>query len=149
MNETPVVVTAPPATSSAAQILVVDDETTIFDVFAMMFPKPNHALAVATDGSQAVSLAESKGFDMAFVDCFLGAENGAEVAQRLHKVQPNLKIVLMSGFLREERAAAMEQAGARAFLTKPFSFETAQALVRRLLGGGKTHACGEHKPEAS
>ena len=134
MNTTFEAVTETPQESSATQILVVDDETTIFDVFALMFPKPDHALAVAANGDQALQLAAAQGFDMAFVDCFLGNENGAEVAQRLHKVQPNLKIVLMSGYLREERAAAMEQAGARAFLTKPFSFETAQALVRRLVG---------------
>ncbi|OHE81515.1 MAG: hypothetical protein A2107_06550 [Verrucomicrobia bacterium GWF2_62_7] len=112
----------------------MDDETTIFDVFALMFPKPDYALAVAANGKQALQLAATRSFDVAFVDCFLGNENGAEVAQKLRKVQPNLKIVLMSGYLREERDAAMEQAGARAFLTKPFSFETAQALVRRLVG---------------
>jgi DNA-binding NtrC family response regulator len=124
--------------TSAAQILVVDDETTIFDVFGLMFPKPQNVLAVAANGDRALQLAATQGFDVAFVDCFLGNENGAEVAQRLHKVQPNLKIVLMSGFLREERAAAMEQAGARAFLTKPFSFEAAQQIVRRLLGRKKS-----------
>ncbi len=127
--------TEPPQESSAARILVVDDETTIFDVFALMFPKPDHALAVAANGDQALQLAATRGFDVAFVDCFLGNENGPEVAQRLHKVQPNLKIVLMSGYLQEERAAAMELAGARAFLTKPFSFETAKSLVSRLMGG--------------
>ncbi|MCX6900454.1 MAG: response regulator [Verrucomicrobia bacterium] len=134
MNTTFEAVTEPPQESSSAQILVVDDETTIFDVFALMFAKPDYALAAAANGDQALRLAATRSFDVAFVDCFLGNENGAEVAQRLHKAQPNLKIVLMSGYLREERAAAMEQAGARAFLTKPFSFETAQALVRRLAG---------------
>lgn len=123
---------------AAAQILVVDDETTIFDVFAMMFPEPANVLATAANGTRALELVSSHGFDMAFVDCFLGTENGAEVAQKLRKVQPDLNVVLMSGFLREERAEAMELAGARAFLSKPFSFETAQALARRLLGSRKT-----------
>lgn len=134
MNTTSEAATEPYQKSPVAQILVVDDETTIFDVFALMFPKPKHALAVAADSNQALQLAATQGFDLAFVDYFLGNENGAEVAQKLHRVQPNLKIVLMSGYLSEERAAAMEQAGARAFLTKPFSVETAQALERRLVG---------------
>ena len=112
----------------------MDDETSIFDVFALMFPTPEHALAVASNGDRALQLASSRGFDLAFVDCFLGNENGPEVAQKLHQVQPALNIVLMSGYLQEERAVAMEVAGARAFLTKPFSFEIAHAIVRRLLG---------------
>ncbi|MCX6908313.1 MAG: response regulator [Verrucomicrobia bacterium] len=135
MNKRDKAETGPPQNPQAAQILVVDDETSIFDVFAMMFPTPRNALAVASNGNQAVQLASAQPFDVAFVDCFLGSENGIEVAQNLRKVQPDLNVVLMSGYLRGENSAATEEAGARAFLTKPFSFETAQALVRRLLGG--------------
>lgn len=135
LNTTVDVVDDLPQEPAVARILVVDDETSIFDVFALMFPEPSHALATASSENSALQLAAARGFDVAFVDCFLGNENGADVAQRLRRVQPELKVVLMSGFLREERAEAMERAGAQAFLTKPFSFETAQALVRRLLGG--------------
>jgi len=139
----------PPQNPQAAQILVVDDETSIFDVFAMMFPTPHHALAVAADGNRAVQLASTQPFDVAFVDCFLGSENGIEVAQNLRKVQPNLNIVLMSGYLRGENSAATEEAGACGFLTKPFSFETAQALVRRLLSRKQRKTQDTPAPEAS
>jgi DNA-binding NtrC family response regulator len=120
--------------SLPTQILVVDDETSIFDGFEMMFPKPRYALAVASDGSRAVELALAQPFDVAFVDCFLGTEDGIEVAQKLHRVRPDLNVVLMSGYLRDENSEATEKAGARAFLNKPFSFETARGLVRRLIG---------------
>lgn len=131
-----------------AQILVVDDETTIFEVFALMFPKPNHVLTMASDGRQAMQLVATQSFDVAFVDYFLGNDNGAEVAQKLRGKQPDLQVVLMSGYLRDERSAAVEQAGARAFLTKPFSFEIAQALVRRLMGRKDSAAEDVLTPEA-
>lgn len=148
MNTTSEAATEPYQQSPVAQILVADDETTIFEVFALMFPKPNHVLTMASDGRQTMQLVATQNFDVAFVDYFLGNENGAEIAQKLRQRQPALQIVLMSGYLRDKRAAAVEQAGARAFLTKPFSFETAQTLVRRLMGRKETSAQDTRVPEA-
>lgn len=147
MNKRDETETAPLHDPPTAQILVVDDETSIFDVFAMMFPTPFNALAVAADGNRAVQLASAQPFDVAFVDCFLGNESGIEVAQNLHKVQPNLNVVLMSGYLRGENSTAVEEAGAKAFLTKPFSFETAQAVVRRLIGRRPPKSQNQPEPE--
>lgn len=148
MNTTSEAATEPYQQSPVAQILVVDDETTIFEVFALMFPKPNHVLTMASDGRQAMQLVAAQTFDVAFVDYFLGNENGAEIAQKLRGKQPDLQVVLMSGYLRDERAAAVEQAGARAFLTKPFSFEIAQTLVRRLMGRKEPSVQDVRTPEA-
>lgn len=113
-----------------------------------MFPAPGHVVAVAENGARALQLAAEARFDVAFVDCFLGIESGPEVAEKLHAVQPKLHVVLMSGYLQEERAAAMEKADARAFLMKPFSFETAQTLVRRLFGTKKPVAKAKAASEA-
>lgn len=117
----------------AKRILVVDDDTCIFDIFKEICPAPLFSLTVASHGSLAVQLTGSRQLDLAFVDYFLGDDIGTEVAQKMRKAQPGLKIVLMSGFLVDDRAAAMEKAGAGAFLIKPFSIENAQSVMRRLL----------------
>lgn len=116
-----------------ARVLVVDDDTCIFDIFREICPAPRFSLTVASHGRLAVQLAETRQFDVAFVDYFLGDEIGTEVAQKMRKVQAGLKVILMSGFLVDDRAAAMEKAGASAFLIKPFSIENAQSVIKRLL----------------
>ena len=127
--------TRPADDFAPARILVVDDDTCMFDIFGEICPSPLFSLTVASHGVLAVQLAGSQRFDLAFVDYFLGQEIGTEVAQKMHKVQPGMKVVLMSGFLVDDRAAAMEIAGASAFLVKPFSIENAQAVMKRLLRG--------------
>ncbi|MCX6907425.1 MAG: response regulator [Verrucomicrobia bacterium] len=132
--DAPQEVARPAEAQATARILVVDDDTCIFDIFGEICPSPLFFLTVASHGRLAVQLAGSQHFDLAFVDYFLGQEIGTEVAQQMRKVQPGMKVVLMSGFLVEDRAAAMEKAGAGAFLIKPFSIENAQSVIKRLLG---------------
>lgn len=125
------------------RILVVDDEPCILRFFTALFSLPSYLVVVAANDKLALQLAEAQVFDLAFVDYFLGEVNGTEVAQTLRKLQPELKIVLMSGYVIDNRAAALEVAGASVFLAKPFSAEAAQHVVARLLHGT------EHKPASS
>lgn len=114
------------------KVLVVDDDTCIFDIFQEICPRPQFALTTAAHDSLALRLVKAQWFDVAFVDYFLGDAIGTEVARKLLAVQPELRVVLMSGFLVEDRAKAMESAGASAFLIKPFSIENAQSVIERL-----------------
>lgn len=118
---------------ASARILVVDDEPCILRFFAAIFPAPDYSVAVAANDKTALQLVATQNFDLAIVDYFLEAVNGAEVARKMHKLQPQLKIVLMSGYVLSNKAAEMEAAGASAFLTKPFTCETAHHIVERLL----------------
>lgn len=119
------------------RLLVVDDDTCMFEILHQMFPAPDYVVATASHGRGGILLANAQLFDVAFVDFYLAGMSGVEVAQGLRRVQPNLKIVLMSGYLVENRAAMIEDAGASAFLTKPFDTTTARAAVARLLPAPK------------
>lgn len=118
---------------TSIRILVVDDEPSILRFFQAVLGWLNYTVAVAANGELALRLAETQAFDLAFVDCVLEEANGADVARKLRELQPKLKIVLMSGYVVSDKAAAMETAGASMFLVKPFSAENAQGIVARLL----------------
>lgn len=115
------------------RILVVDDEPCILQFLAAVFPLPDYVVAVATNDKLALELAGTQMFDLVFLDYFLEGTTGTEVARRLHEVQPHLKVVLMSGYIVNDREAKMELAGASAFFTKPFSGHTARIIVAQLL----------------
>ncbi|MFA6563609.1 MAG: response regulator [Verrucomicrobiia bacterium] len=119
------------------RILVVDDEPCVLDLFPFMFPSPNYLVAVAADGRKALQLAETQVFDLAIVDCILPGEKCAVAAIKLRKLQPNMKIVLMSGYYISDRTAVMKLAGAKAFLVKPFLVEHAQRIAAILLREAK------------
>jgi len=130
------IITAPPSGASAPiRLLVVDDDTDIFDYFREICPPPRFAIAAAPDGLVAERLALRETFNVAFVDYFMEGMNGPEAAQLLHKAQPALPVVLMSGFFAGDRAKVMEDAGASEFLVKPITAENAHAIIERLVGG--------------
>jgi CheY-like chemotaxis protein len=115
------------------RILVVDDEPCILQFLAAVFSSSDCRVEVALTGKLALELAGTQVFDVAFVDYFLEEMCGTEVARKLHETQPDMKIVLMSGYIVNDRQAEMELAGASAFLTKPFSDNTAHLIVSHVL----------------
>lgn len=128
-----------PQAPTAAKILIVDDDTAILDVFPHLLCPGRYSIAIASRGSLALQLAAHRTFDLAFVDYFMEDMNGVEVSQKLRVEQPNIEIVLMSGYLidekSDEKSDIMARSGAREFLRKPFSADVVQALVDRLLAG--------------
>jgi len=132
--ELPIIITQSAGASASIRLLVVDDDVCIFDYFREICPPPRFILTTVTDGLDAERVALRENFDVAFVDYFLEGMIGPEVAQLLHKAQPALPVVLMSGFFSEDRAKVMEEAGAVEFLVKPVTAENARAIIERLVG---------------
>ncbi|MCX6899994.1 MAG: response regulator [Verrucomicrobia bacterium] len=134
----------PPQTPAAARILIVDDDTDILDVFPHLLRPGQYSIAVASRGSLALELAANRTFDLAFVDYFMDDINGVVVSQRLRHIQPDIQIVLMSGFSFDDKSEIMSSSGARAFLHKPLNAEYLQALTDRLLAGKEPDATASH-----
>ncbi|MCX6900933.1 MAG: response regulator [Verrucomicrobia bacterium] len=132
--ELPVITMPRSGASGRIRLLVVDDDTDIFDYFREICPPSQFIIATATDGLTAEQLALRETFNVAFVDYFMEGMNGPEAAQLLHKAQPALPVVLMSGFFAGDRAKVMEAAGASEFLVKPITAENAHAIIERLVG---------------
>ena len=121
-------------TKGLPQVLIVDDESSVFEVFQNLMPPSHYVLTPASNGHQALEMAGSRQFDLAFVDYFLAELNGAEVAQKMRALQPGLKIVLMSCYSEHEnRAAMLQMAGASDWVAKPLTVSNTRAVAERLL----------------
>jgi len=128
------------ASAGAKRILVVDDEESIWELFTGLFRPPVYALMAASSGEEAIEMAKTNLFDLAYIDVMMPGCDGVECSRQLRAMQPALKTVLISGYVVEDRARAVERAGAQAFLAKPFSVAAVRSLAERLLGlEPKTH----------
>ncbi|MBI5686113.1 MAG: response regulator [Verrucomicrobia bacterium] len=133
--ELPIITRPPSGANGPIRLLVVDDDPDIFDYFREICPLPRFSVAAAPDGLTAEQMALRETFNVAFVDYFMEGMNGPEAAQLLHRAQPALPVVLMSGFFAGNREKVMEEAGAADFLVKPITAESAHAIIERLVGG--------------
>ncbi|MBM3890875.1 MAG: response regulator [Verrucomicrobia bacterium] len=134
MSQTSQMQQGAPVAKRVWRVLIVDDEESIRDLFTSIFRAPDYHTAAAPSGRAALAMAGEQAFDLAFIDYSMPEMNGVETSRRLRQALPLAKTVIISGFPVSDRAAMVEQAGASAFLAKPFSVEAVRSLAERLLG---------------
>lgn len=81
----------------ATRILIVDDERTIADTLGAIMRAASFEVAVAYDGTEAVSLAASFRPDIVISDYAMPTMNGLEAATKIKKFLPGSRIIMLSG----------------------------------------------------
>ena len=110
-----------PSVGPRQVVLVVDDEPGVRRMIRKLLESEGHRVFEAGGVSEtlALSISELSLFDVALVDLSMPDGNGANLATTLADRHPSLRIILMSGYDREE-ALVGDFASSLAFLPKPF-----------------------------
>ncbi len=124
--------------SSKPSVLVVDDDEAIVDAIAMQVRYMGFEVKTAMCGSDAFKILERTQIDILLSDIYLGdGINGTELAHRIVSSHPNIKVVLMSGYAKED-ISNQELLPEWKFLPKPFSSEQLRAALQTLGRSSKT-----------
>ncbi len=117
-------------------ILVVDDETSILELARHVLEPAGFVVQTVEDGKTAVQVfaRRPEKIRAVLVDLSMPEMGGLEVVQELRKLQPDLPIVLMSGYSEEELAGQFQREGLAGCLSKPFRPVQLLDLVQRVLG---------------
>jgi CheY-like chemotaxis protein len=107
----------------AGRILVIDDDPTIQYVAGRVLAEADYSVAAASDGNEGLSLYQQQASDVVVVDLIMAGMEGIETIRRLRKLDPDVRILAISGGGRSGtpdflRFAA--QFGALDTLAKPF-----------------------------
>jgi len=105
------------------EYLVVDDEPDICWALERLLTSTGLPCQKALSAQAAIDLAQHHGFRLAFLDLTLPDMKGLELAKRLRQIDPDLRIVILSGFISEDRTtlAQLKHEGLIcACITKPF-----------------------------
>ncbi|MEO6006076.1 MAG: response regulator [Opitutus sp.] len=122
---------------SPLKILVADDDSYIREALRIKLTHLGHAVCSAVNGSEALQVLASSGFDVAVVDILMPEKDGFEVMGELRRRWPNVQIVAISGGGRIGAGSLLDSAlglGAHAVLAKPFSFSELAEVIRSLAG---------------
>jgi CheY-like chemotaxis protein len=114
--------------------LIVDDSADFRDAAsAMLRPAGISVVGVASNSAEALSLYQDLHPDVVLVDVDLGAENGFELAEQLHRVatSPTLAVILVSTYAEADFAELIADSPAVGFLPK---FTLSPDAIRGLLG---------------
>lgn len=120
----------------AKRVLIADDEPNIVTSLEFLMERAGYETRVATNGQEALDLAEAFRPDLVLLDIMFPVKSGYEVCQRL-KSDPatrGIKVVVLSAKGRDVEVAKALELGADAYITKPFSTRELVAKVQELLG---------------
>lgn len=112
-------------------ILIVDDEPSIRDITLTSLEQHNYKAITANDGIEAVALyAQHKNkISGAIIDMMMPSMDGATTITTLHKMNPDLRMIAVSGLATSEQLPFDKNSNHTAFLPKPY---TARELLTTL-----------------
>ena len=118
-----------------ARILIIDDDDDLRSVIAQNLELAGHTVLQAADGRQGVNLFHAAPVDLVLTDLVMPGKEGVETIIELHRENPLLPIIAMSGGMPRssmylEIAAKL---GARRTLAKPFTPEDLLKSIDQVL----------------
>ena len=119
--------------SEQTNILVVDDEETMRDSCQQALSREDNIVKVAEDGSTALAMLEKESFDLVILDLKMPGLSGMEVLNRIKQDDPEVVVVVITGYATVESAVEAMKSGAYDFIPKPFTPESLRAIVSRAL----------------
>lgn len=122
-------------------VLIVDDEENIRLTLLETLASMGVQAKAAENGREALSMLSRRRFDLVLLDLKLPGLGGMEVLHEVARRSPNIPVVLITAHGDIGTAVAAMQAGADAFIEKPFTPQEIRALVARTLDReARTHA---------
>lgn len=121
-----------------SRILIIDDEQAIRSVLRRALERAGHEVSEADDGRAGLKQIAQSPFDLVVTDIVMPKMEGIEFILQVHREQPGLKVIAVSGGGRVAPKAYLDMArsaGAVSVLAKPFAIEEFLAAVAAALKG--------------
>jgi len=121
--------------AKAPLVLVVEDESALADLLRYNLEREGYRVNVATDGEEAMVVAEESPPDLVLLDWMLPKASGVEVCRRLRAKQEtrNTPVVMLTARDEESDRIRGLDTGADDYLTKPFSMNELLARLRAVM----------------
>ncbi len=119
-------------------MLIVDDELSVRDSLGKWFHEEGYDVTTAENASDALTLLAGQKWDIALLDIKMRGTDGIELQRRIHEIDPNLIVIMMTGYASVETAVAALKNGAYDYVTKPLDPDEIAHLVKKALAHKRT-----------
>ncbi|MBU0517743.1 response regulator [bacterium] len=122
-----------PIPGERPKLLIVDDEEIIRNRLEELGKSMNLEVYTAEDGVDGVFAFNEVKPDVVILDVYMPRKNGLKALQDMKGIDNNVKVILITGYLRFEQIVQTGGVGADAYLEKPFNLETMSNLINDML----------------
>ncbi|MGI9102639.1 MAG: sigma-54-dependent transcriptional regulator [Terriglobales bacterium] len=116
------------------KILVVDDDASLAHTLRHFLEEQGYSVEVALSAAEALELQQStRDLCLALVDLLMPVTDGLTLMERLRQRDPDLPVIVMTGFATIETAVESVKRGAEDYITKPLDPDTINKKVGRIM----------------
>jgi DNA-binding NtrC family response regulator len=116
-----------------ARILVIDDEESIRDSMSQVLRKEGCSVQTAASGQEGWRFFGAETFQIVFVDLKLPGMSGLDILSRIKEADPQIPVIIITGYASIESAVEAMKRGAFDYMTKPFTPEEVRVVARKAL----------------
>ena len=120
------------------KILIVDDEDVVRESLHQWFDSEGYQTRAASSGKEALTTVGEQQFDLALLDIKMPGMDGMELQERLSEADPDLTVVIMTGYGTVETAVQALKHGAYDYVTKPIDPDDLSRLVAKAIEHRRT-----------
>ena len=121
------------APSESLCVLVADDEPAVRETLADMLTAMNHKVVEVDGGRAAFAALATQPFDLVFTDLSMPEIDGWQIARTVRRHQPEIGIVLVTGYGHEALAQIEDKDLVDGIIAKPFDFEQIAEVISNVL----------------
>lgn len=118
---------------AGSKILVVDDELFVRELLDEYFSKLDFEVFVASSGPAALKLIAENRFKVALIDLKMSDMDGIEVLRKVHELDENLIVILMTGYPTVESSVEAMRSGAYDYVIKPFRLNELKDIISKAI----------------
>ncbi len=121
--------------SGKGSILLIDDEEGVIEVCSEMLKNLGYQVKAVTDGIQAIEVLKSSDFniDLVILDMVMPIINGQQTFEKIRKIDPDIKILVCSGYTKEDKIQKMIEQGCNEYILKPFDVAVLSEKLNKVL----------------
>ena len=116
-------------------VLLIDDEEMIIDVVKMLLEELGYTVFLAKNGTEATEAYKRnwEKIDLVILDMIMPGMSGSETFDRLKEINPDIKVVLSSGYSMDGQANEILKRGCDGFIQKPIRMADLSQKLREIL----------------
>lgn len=121
----------PKSFSEKKRILCVEDDKDTCDLLTFLLS--DYEIVFADSIKKSIELFKLISFDLCLLDNWLGDGSGVDLCREIRALNPSVPIVFVSGVAYKEEIQKALDAGAQAYLVKPYNPDELQKIVKELI----------------
>jgi two-component system, NtrC family, response regulator HydG len=114
-------------------ILIVDDEPSVRDSLSRWFRDDGFEVGVAEGANDALTRMAERRWDLALLDIRMRGTDGIELQRRMREVDPEIIVIIMTGYASVDTAVTALKQGAYDYITKPLDPDDVAHLIQNAL----------------